>query len=68
MHDVFQLTIYKYVLFFPQYIVLDCTDYNQLSWAKNTFFFIVLMKLYHSDQKAHIYRQENSAQQANTFK
>lgn len=27
-----------------------------------------MKRFYHSDLKAHIYRQENSAQQANTFK
>ena len=32
MQGVFQLvTIYKYVLFFPNTYVFDCTDYNQLS-------------------------------------
>lgn len=42
MQVSFQLvTIYKYVFFFLQYIGLTCTDYNQLSWDKNTFFFIV---------------------------
>lgn len=28
----------------------------------------LMKRFYHSDLKAHIYRQENSAQQANTFK
>lgn len=32
------------MLFFPIHM-FDCTDYNQLSWDKNTFFLLFLIKL-----------------------
>lgn len=68
MQGVFQLvTIYKYVLFF-QYIGLTVQITISYHEIKTHSFLLFLIKLYHSDLKAHIYRQENSAQQANTLK
>lgn len=68
MQGVFQLvTIYKYVLLFSQYIcstVQITISYHEI---KTHSFLLFLIKL-HSDLKAHIYRQENSAQQANMLK
>lgn len=39
---------------------------HRFQYDKNTFCFIVVIELCHSALKAHIYRQENSAQQAST--